>query len=82
MIWNGHSTAAVMYLSIRSLSGSIHQDNKSVKCIPPHTPLLYIKTGVYRGITIFLISDLKIDWGYLLVPPQQGGSNMFPQSMF
>ena len=26
-----------------------------MKCIPPHTPLLYGKTGVCRGITIFLI---------------------------
>ena len=27
----------------------------SVKCIPTHTPLLYSKTGVYRGIPIFLV---------------------------
>ena len=27
----------------------------SVKCIPPYTPLLYCKTGVCRGIPIFLI---------------------------
>ena len=27
----------------------------SVKYIPPHTPLLYSKTGVCRGIPIFLI---------------------------
>ena len=27
-----------------------HQDNMSVQCIPPYTPLLYSKTGVYRGI--------------------------------
>ena len=26
----------------------------SMKCIPPHTPLLYSKSGVYRGIPIFL----------------------------
>ena len=32
-----------------------HKENMSVKCIPPHTPLLYSKTGVYRGIPIFLI---------------------------
>ena len=30
------------------------QDNTSVKCIPPYTPLLYRKTGVYRGIHFFL----------------------------
>ena len=27
----------------------------SVKCIHPYTPLLYSKTGVCRGIPIFLI---------------------------
>ena len=27
-----------------------HQDNMSVCFIPPYTPLLYSKTGVYRGI--------------------------------
>ena len=31
-----------------------HQENMSVKCIPPHTPLLYSKTGVNRGMYIFL----------------------------
>ena len=34
---------------------SLHQENMSVKCIPPQTPLLYRKTGVCRGIPIFLI---------------------------
>ena len=33
----------------------IHHANMSVKCIPPYTPLLYSKTGVYRGILFFLI---------------------------
>ena len=32
-----------------------HQDNMSVCFIPPYTPLLYSKTGVYRGIHYFLI---------------------------
>ena len=31
----------------------------SMKCIPPHTPLLYSKNGVNRGIPIFLIFDPK-----------------------
>ena len=30
-----------------------HQENMSVQCIPPYTPLLYSKTGVRRGIPIF-----------------------------
>ena len=33
----------------------IHQENMSVECLPPYTPLLYSKTGVCRGIPIFLI---------------------------
>ena len=33
----------------------LHQENMSVQCIPPYTPLLYSKTGVCRGIPIFLI---------------------------
>ena len=31
---------------------------------------------------IFHISAQKIDCGYLLEPPQRGGSNEYPQSMF
>ena len=36
-----------------------HQDNMSVCFIPPYTPRLYSKTGVYRGIHYFLIFALK-----------------------
>ena len=36
-----------------------HQDNMSVCFIPPYTPLLYSKTGVYRGMHYFLIFALK-----------------------
>ena len=32
-----------------------HQDNMSVWFISPYIPLLYSKTGVYRGIHYFLI---------------------------
>ena len=32
-----------------------HQQNMSVKYKPPHTPPLYRKSGVSRGISIFLI---------------------------
>ena len=31
----------------------------SVCCRPPYTPILYIKTGVYKGIHYFLIFSLK-----------------------
>ena len=36
-----------------------HQENMSVTCIPPYTPLLYSKTGVRRGLPFFLIFALK-----------------------
>ena len=32
--------------------------------------------------SIFLISAQNIDYGYSLEPPQRGGSNEYPQSMF
>ena len=38
---------------------SAHQDNMSVCFIPPYTPSLYSKTGVYRSIHYFLIFALK-----------------------
>ena len=37
----------------------IDHNNRSVYCIPPYTPLLYSKNGVYRGKHIFLIFTLK-----------------------
>ena len=49
---------------------------------PLKTPLLYSKTGVYRGIHFFLFLLKNIDCGYSLEPPQRGGSEEYPQSMF
>ena len=37
----------------------LHQDNMPVCFIPPYTPLLYSKTGVYKGLHYFLIFALK-----------------------
>ena len=44
-----HSEMSKVYFLYR------HQENVSMKYIPLHTPLIYRKTGVYRGIPIFLI---------------------------
>ena len=44
----------------------MYQDNMSVCFIPPYTPLLYSKTGVYRGIHFFLFLLQNIDCGYSL----------------
>ena len=35
-----------------------------------------------KNSVIFLISAQNIDCGYSLEPPQRGGSNKYPQSMF
>ena len=50
--------------------------------LTPLNPLLYSKTGVYRGIHFFLFLFKNIDCGYSLEPPRRGGSNEYPQSMF
>ena len=62
------SLLAFLLLSVRFLSfivqlfsnsmkflNKTHQENMPVKYIPPYTPLLYSKTGICRGIPIFLI---------------------------
>ena len=51
---------------------ALHEENMSVKCLLPQTPLLYSKTGICRGIPICLI----------FAPKHRGGSNVYPQSMF
>ena len=33
----------------------VHQENMSMQCIPPYNPLLYSKTGIWRGIPVFRI---------------------------
>ena len=51
---------AVESIDSRSVSQlKILQVNMSMKRIPPHTPLLYSKTGVHTGIPSFLIFDPK-----------------------
>ena len=48
--------------------------------LKPHFYIVKLEfTGVY---IIFLISAQNIDCGYSLEPPQRGGSNEYPQSMF
>ena len=38
----------------RDKESAEHHANLSVQCTSPYTPLLYSKTGVYRGIHFFL----------------------------
>ena len=35
-----------------------------------------------KTLIFFIISAQNIDCGYSLEPPEQGGSNVYPQSMF
>ena len=66
------------------VTSTIHQENISVTCIPPphRTQHLCSKTGVCRGIPIFLFLLQNIDCGYSLEPPRRGGSYVYTQSMF
>ena len=50
-----------------------------MKIIPLRSPLLYSKTGVCRGITIFLIFVPK---HRLWILVSRGGSNVYSQSRF
>ena len=45
-------------------------------------PLLYSKTGVYRGIHYFSYFCSKHRLWYSLEPPRRGGSNEYPQSIY
>ena len=57
---------------------------KTYPCnVYPLKPRLYIVKLGYAGVYLFFLFLLQnIDCGYSLEPPQQGGSNVYPQSMF
>ena len=48
----------------------------------PLKPHLYIVKLGFAGVYIFKFLLKNIDCGYSLEPPQRGGSNEYPQSMF
>ena len=52
----------------------------SMKSIPPHTPLLYRKTGECRGIPIFLSFAPKHRLWVLVRTASVRRSNVYPQS--
>ena len=52
----------------------------SMKSIPPHTPLLYRKTGECRGIPIFLSFAPKHRLWVLVRTSSVRRSNVYPQS--
>ena len=54
-----------------------HTSSNTLKILPPKNDKFQIKKS-----DIFHISAQNIDCGYPLEPPQRGGSNKYPQSMF
>ena len=49
----------------------------------PLEPHFYIVKLGFAGVYLFFLFLLQnIDCGYSLEPPQRGGSNVYPQSMF
>ena len=54
-----------------------HAYSNILKILPPKNENFQMKNS-----DIFHISAQNIDCGYSLEPPQQGGSNEYPQSMF
>ena len=69
-----HLSAPSFWLNIR----------KTCPCnVYPLIPHFYIEKLGYGGVYLFFFFLLQnIDCGYSLEPPRQGGSNMYPQSMF
>ena len=54
-----------------------HAYSNILKILPPKNENFQMKNS-----DIFHISAQNIDCGYSLEPPQRGGSNEYPQSMF
>ena len=79
-LWNSE------YLDQSTRGGSVigngctlrkHAYSNILKTLPPKNENIQIKNP-----DIFHISAQNIDCGYSLEPPQRGGSNGYPQSMF
>ena len=64
----------------QEMTQSDHQENMSVKRLPPKPHFNVEKTGVCRGIHIILIFAAKHRLWVLV--SRRGGSNVYPQSMF
>ena len=66
-----------LFVDLTGSSFRKHAYSKIMKILPPKNENFQIKILIF-----FHISAQNIDCGYLLEPPQQGGSNEYPQSMF
>ena len=67
-----------------STSGEGNFIMKTCPCnVYPIEPHFYIVKLGFAGVYLFFLFLLQnIDCGYSLEPPQRGGSNVYPQSMF
>ena len=78
-----HDNSHIFYFPVISPFYKFYITKTCLYNFDPLKPHFYIVklgfTGVY---IIFLISAQNIDCGYSLEPPQRGGSNEYPQSMF
>ena len=61
--------------------GIVHNENTPIK-IYRKLHLQKNENFQIKNSDIFIISAQNIDCGYSLEPPQRGGSNEYPQSMF
>ena len=60
-----------------------HSEFQSNQDYTPLIPHFYVeKAVVYKGTSIFLVLRQNFDSGYSLELPQQGDSNVYPQSIF
>ena len=80
-----YSIVSCLNVSFRQLITSVGEDIRiTCPCNEhPLTPHFYIEKVGFTRVYIFFLFLLKnIDCGYSLEPPQRGGSNVYPQSMF
>ena len=63
---------------------NVHSSGKYIRAMnTPEKPHIYLEKLGFAGVYLFFLFLLQnIDCGYALEPPQRGGSNSYPQSMF
>ena len=71
------SVTAFAFILLSECTLRKHAYSNILKILQPKTETFQIKT-----FDIFLISAQNIDCWYSIEPPQRGGSNEYPQSMF
>ena len=80
---NHHPPFHPMSCEVASIC-TVRNITKTFPCnVYPIEPYFYIVKMGYAGVYLFFVFLLQnLDCGYMLEPPQPGGSNMYPQSMF